>query len=110
MWPKSTKMVRGWPLLFAQFLPYFQLFENRSKRPKNTLGVVENDSEACSLCFLTVFKKLKKWPKSTKMVRGWPLLFAQFLPYFQLFENRSKRPKNTLGVVENDSKVFSLCF
>ena len=81
-----------------------------SKRRKTTMRVVENDSKACSVCFRTVFKKLKKWPKSTKMVRGKPLLFAQFLPFFQLFENGSKRPKKTLGGVENDSKACSLCF
>ena len=109
-WPKSTKMVRGQPLLFARFSPFFQLFKNGSKRPKTTIGVVENDSKAFNLCFLTVFKKLIKWPKSTKMVKGQPLLFAQFMPFFQLFENGSKRPKMTLGVVENDSKACSLCF
>ena len=109
-WPKSTKMVRSQPLLFAQFLPFFPLFENGSKRPKMTLGVVENDSKACSLCFCSVFKELKTWPKWTKIVRGQPLLFAQFLPFFPLFENASKRPKMMLGVVENESKAFSLCF
>ena len=41
MWPKLTKMVRGQPLLFAQFLPFFQLFENGSKGLKMTLGVVQ---------------------------------------------------------------------
>ena len=38
------------------------------------------------------------------MVRGKPVLFARFSPYFQLFKNGSKRPKTTIGVVENDSK------
>ena len=108
-WPKSTKIVRGKPLLFAQFLPFSLLFGNGSKSPKNTLGVVENDSKACTFYFWNVFKKLKKWPKSTKMIRGYPLLFARFSPYFQLFENASKTPKTTLGVVENNSKVFWLC-
>ena len=108
--PKSTKMVRGQPLLFAQFLPFFQLAENGSKRPKMTLGVVENESKACSLCFCPVFKKLKEWPKSTKMVRGQPLLFARFSAFFQLFKNGSNRPKNTLGVVKNDSKGYRFCF
>ena len=64
--------------------------------------MLENDSKGVSLCFSTVFKKLKKWPK--------PLLFARFSPFFQLFKNGSKRPKTTLGVLENDSKGFSLCF
>ena len=108
--PKSTKIVRGQPLLLAQLLPFFQLFENGSKRPKTTIGVVENDSKVFSLCFLTVFSKLKKWPKSTNMVRGQPLLFAGFSPFFQLFKNGSQRSKTTTGMVENDSKVFSLCF
>ena len=75
-----------------------------------TLGVVENDSKACTLCFWPVFKELKKWPKSTKMVRGQPLLFARFSPYFQLFKNGSKRPKTTIGVVEKNSKAFGLGF
>ena len=109
-WPKSTKIVRGYPLLFARFSPFFQLFKNGSKRPKTTIGVVENDSKAFSLCFLTVFRKLKKWPKSTKMVKGQPLLFAQFLALFQLFGNGSKSPKNTLGVVKNYSKGYRFCF
>ena len=109
-WPQSTKMVRGYPLLFARFSPFFQLFKNGSKRLETTIGVVKNDSKPFSLCFLTVFRKFKKWPKSTKMVRGQPLLFARFSPFFQLFKNGSKRPKMTLGVVENDSKACSLCF
>ena len=109
-WPKSSKMVRGQPLLFDRFSPYFQLFKTGSKRPKTTIGVVENNSKAFTLCFRPVFKKLKKWPKSTKMVRGYPLLFDQFLPFFPLFENASKSRKMTLGVVENDSKAFSPCF
>ena len=44
------------------------------------------------------------------MVRGKPLLFARFSPFFQLFKNGSKTPKTTLGVVENDSKGFALVF
>ena len=68
--PKSTKMVRGEPLLFAPFPPFFQLLKMCSKRPKTTIGVVENDSKPFSVCFRIVFKKLKKGPKSTKMVRG----------------------------------------
>ena len=69
-WPKLTKMVRGYPLLFGRFWPFFQLLKNGLKRPKITLRVFENDSKAVRLCFWTVFKKLKKWPKLTKMVRG----------------------------------------
>ena len=80
-------MVRGYPLLFALFSRFFQLFENGSKRPKTTIGVVENDSKKFRLCSCTVFKKLKKWPKSTKMVRGEPLLLARFSRFSQLFEN-----------------------
>ena len=109
-WPKLTKMVRGKPLLFGPFFPFFQLLQNGSKRPKMTSGVVENHSKVFSLCFSSVFKKLKKWPKLTKMVRGKPLLFGHFLPFFQLLQNGSKSSKMTSGVVENDSKVFSLCF
>ena len=80
-----------------------------SKRPKTTIGVVENDSKAFSVCFRTVFKKLKKGPKSTKMVTGYRLLFAVFSRFFQLFENGLKRLKTTIRVLENDSKLFSLC-
>ena len=101
---------KGLAFLFIRFSPFFQLFKNASKTPKTTLGVVENNSRVFSLCFWCVFKKLKKWPKFTKMVRGLPLLFAQFLLFFQLLENGSKRPKMTLEVVENDSKAFSLFF
>ena len=109
-WPQSTKMVRGYPLLFARFSPFFLLFKNGSKRLETTIGVVKNDSKPFSLCFLTVFRKFKKWPKSTKMVRGQPLLFARFSAFFQLFKNGSNRPKNTLGVVKNDSKGYRFCF
>ena len=55
----------SWP-----FLAIFQLLKNGLKRPKISLGVVENDSKVVCLRFSTVFKKLKKWPKLTKMVRG----------------------------------------
>ena len=41
---------RGLAFIFCSVFGIFQLFENGSKRPKNTLGVVENDSKACSLC------------------------------------------------------------
>ena len=109
-WPKLTKMVRGKPLLFGHFLPFFQLLQNGSKSSKMTSGVVENDSKVFSLCFWSVFKKLKKWPKLTKMVRGKPLLFGHLWPIFQLLQNGSKRPKMTSGVLENDLKVFRLCF
>ena len=34
------------------------------------LGMPKNDSKAVYKRFLTVFKKLKDWVKSTKMVRG----------------------------------------
>ena len=81
-----------------------------SKSPKTTIGVVENDCKAFSVCFRTVFKKLKTGPKSTKMVRGKPLLFAPFSPFFQLFKMCSKSPKTAIGVVENDCKAFSVCF
>ena len=109
-WPKLTKMVRGKPLLFGRFWPFFQLLKNGLKRAKITLIVVENDSKAVCLCFWTVFNKLKKWPKSTKMVRGKPLLFRRFWPFFQLLKNGLKRPKITLIVVENDSRAVCLCF
>ena len=109
-WPKLTKMVRGWPLLFGPFWPFFQLLKNGLKRPKITLGVFENDSKAVCLCFWTVFKKLKKWPKITKMVTGYPLLFGRFRPFFQLLKNGLKRAKITWRVFENDSKVVRLCF
>ena len=107
---KIDKMIGGKPLLFAGFSPFFQLFKNGSKRSKTATGMVENDSKVFSLCFRTVFKKLKKWPQSTKIVRGYPLLFARFSPFFQLFKNGSKRLETTIGVVKNDSKPFSLCF
>ena len=109
-WPKLTKMVRGKPLLFGRFWPFFQLLKNGLKRPKITLRVFENQSKAVRLCFWTVFKKLKKWLKLTKMVRGYPLLFGPFWPYFQLLKNGLKRPKITSGVVENESKAVCLCF
>ena len=47
--------------------------------------------------------------KIDQNVKG-PLLFAQFLPFCQLFKNGSKTAKTTLGVVENYSKGVSLCF
>ena len=103
-------MARGKPLVFARCWSFFQLFKNGSKTPKTTLGVVENDSKGVCLCFRTVFQKLKNWPKSTKVVRGKPLLSARFSPFFQLFKNGSKTPKTTLEVVENDSKGVCLCF
>ena len=109
-WPKLTKMVRGKPLLFGRFWPFFQLLKNGLKRAKITLRVVENDSKAVCLCFWTVFKKLKKWPKLTKMVRGKPLLFGRFWPFFQLLKNGLKRPKITLRVFENYSKAVRLIF
>ena len=102
-------MVTGLPLLSGRFWPFFQLLKNGLKRPKITLGVVENDSKAVCLGFSTVFKKSKKWPKMTKMVRGLPLLFSRFWPFFQLPINGLKRPKITLGVVENHSKAVCLC-
>ena len=103
-------MVRGKPLLFGRFWPFFQLLKNGLKRPEITWRVFENDSNAVCLCFRTVFKKLKKWPKLTKMVSGKPLLFRRFWPFFQLLKNGSKRAKITLIVVENDSKAVCLCF
>ena len=109
-WAKLTKMVRDKPLLFRHFWPIFQLVQNCLKRPKMTSGVLENDSKVFSLCFWSVFKKFKKWPKLTKMVRGKPLLFGHFWPIFQLVQNGAKRPKMTSEVRQNDSKVFSLCF
>ena len=108
--PKLTKMVRGKPLLFGRFWPFFPLFKNGLKRPKITLRVFENDSKAVRLCFWTVFKKFKKWPKLTKMVRGKPLLFGRFLPFFPLLKNGLKRPKITLRIFKNDSKAVCLCF
>ena len=109
-WAKLTKMLRDKPLLFRHFWPIYQLVQNCSKRPKMTSGVLENDSKVSSLCFWSVFKKFKKWPKLTKMVRGKPLLFGHFWPIFQLVQNGAKRPKMTSEVLQNDSKVFSLCF
>ena len=61
---------KGLAFTLCSIFAIFQLFENGSERPKTTIGVVENDSKAFSVCFLTVFRKLIKWPKSTKMVRG----------------------------------------
>ena len=103
-------MVKGKPLPFGHFWPIFQLVQNGSKRPKMTSGVLENDSKVFSLFFWSVFKKFKRWLKLTKMVRGKPLLFRHFWSIFQLVQNRSKRLKMTSGVVEIDSKVFSLRF
>ena len=109
-WPNLTKMVRGKPLLSRHFWPSFQLVQNGSKRPKMTSGVLENDSKVFSLCFQSVFKQFKRWRKLTKMVGGKPFLFCHFWPIFQLVQNGSKRPKMTSGLLENDSKVFRLCF
>ena len=39
--------------------------------------------------------------------KGLAFTFARFSPFFQLFKNGSKRPKTTLGVLENDSKGVS---
>ena len=107
---KNDQNGKGLAFTFWPFLAMFQLLKNGLKRPKISLGVVENDSKVVCLRFSTVFKKLRKWPKLTKMVRGWPLLFGRFWPFFQPPKNGLKRPKITLGVFENDSKAVCLCF
>ena len=61
---------KGLPFTFCSIFTFFQLFKNASKMRETKLRVVENDSKAFSLCFWTGLKKLKKWPKLTKMVRG----------------------------------------
>ena len=68
---KIDQNSKGLTLTFCSFLAIFQLFKNGSKTKANPLKIILRHFSSVFLGpFCTIFQKLKKWPKSTKMVRG----------------------------------------
>ena len=67
---KIDQIVKGLTLTFCSFLAIFQLFKNGSKTKANPLKIILRHFSVFFRPFCTIFQKLKKWSKSTKMVRG----------------------------------------
>ena len=78
--------------------------KNYSKGVSLCFRIIFRHSQRGFMPFCTVFKKLKIWPKSTKMVRGLNFLL-DFGHFFDFLKNGSKRHKTTLGMPKNYSKT-----
>ena len=74
-------MLRGKPLLFAGFWPFFQRFKNGSERPKNRLGCFKINLNGLVLIFQPFLKNGQNGRKS----KGLPDTIFAILTIFSTF-------------------------
>ena len=82
---KNERKVKVNPLPIWSILATFSTVLKWSKKASKTLKNDSKNFKGIGLCFSTISKMLKKWPKMSKKLRLTPYHFGQFWPPIQLF-------------------------